>query len=125
MLDLQNAQASCPCTTIFCSGAAQRGQRWILALAGCGWLSINLPALSLILLAQNIHACLEALNAFNSFFAETKRFPITTEVFEGCKTSNKTSVSLRLMTLVEMGYLGAYQKGNKFIWCNRAEADRL
>ena len=107
------------------SGAAQRGQRWILALAGCGWLSINLPALSLILLAQNIHACLEALNAFNSFFAETKRFPITTEVFEGCKTSNKTSVSLRLMTLVEMGYLGAYQKGNKFIWCNRAEADRL
>jgi hypothetical protein len=39
MLDLQCAQASWPCTTIVCNGAAQRGQRWIWALAGCAWLS--------------------------------------------------------------------------------------
>ena len=39
MLDLQYAQASWPCTTIVCNGAAQRGQRWILALIGCAWLS--------------------------------------------------------------------------------------
>ena len=39
MLDLQYAQASWPCTTIVCNGAAQRGQRWILALLGCAWLS--------------------------------------------------------------------------------------
>ena len=67
----------------------------------------------------------ETLNAFNAFFAETKRFPTTTEVFERCKTSNKTSVSERLMRLVEMGYLGAYRKGNKWIWCDRTEAERL
>ena len=67
----------------------------------------------------------KTLKAFNAFFAETKQLPTITEVFERCKTSNKTSVSLRLMRLVEMGYLGAYQKGNKFIWYNRAEAERL
>jgi hypothetical protein len=67
----------------------------------------------------------ETLNAFNAFFAETKRFPTTTEVFDRCKTSNKTSVSERLMRLVEMGYLGAYQKGSKYIYCNRDEAERL
>ena len=67
----------------------------------------------------------ETLNAFNAFFAETKRFPTTTEVFDRCKTSNKTSVSERLSRLVNMGYLGAYRKGNKWIWCDRAEAERL
>ena len=67
----------------------------------------------------------ETLNAFNAFLAETKRFPTTTEVFDRCKTSNATSVSKRLKRLVDMGYLGAYQKGNKWIYCDRAEAERL
>ena len=67
----------------------------------------------------------ETLNAFNAFLAETKRFSTTTEVFDRCKTSNATSVSKRLKRLVDMGYLGAYQKGNKWIYCDRAEAEPL
>jgi len=62
---------------------------------------------------------------FFELLAETKKYPSTSQITRRSGLKNKTYVMDLMMRLVGWGYIGSYVKGNKRVWCDRAEAERL
>ena len=65
------------------------------------------------------------LDGFKAYYAEHKQYPLTKQLAEFVGIANRTHVSEQLHKLVVYGEIGAFQKNNKQMWCDRDHAKTM